>query len=284
MMKSTFEISSTRNGYASRVKIKAEQNAGRGVGQAMPLSLLHFERAGQKSERDEQSAYVQLVDRIFTESKKKAMQIIGFTGVTWNQGTSKVVAMVTNQVAERLKLAPVAHGSRSPLRNTPSRNGSRHSNGRMSTVRNDYRNGDVMMDNYRISHDSSLFRSNGSSNGNGLHLAYGSGSESHDQDAGGPKGVFLIDGHWEAFAPYLDQLRQRKQFIFVDIPPVLQHPKSLSMCQYCDAVVLVVRANHARREVVNESKRLLENIGVPILGSILTGRKFYVPSWLYRFF
>jgi hypothetical protein len=54
------------------------------------------------------------------------------------------------------------------------------------------------------------------------------------------------------------------------------------IAQACDGVVLVVTANKTRRLVAAQMRDHLRSAGVPVLGSVLAGRRFPVPEGLYR--
>jgi Mrp family chromosome partitioning ATPase len=49
-----------------------------------------------------------------------------------------------------------------------------------------------------------------------------------------------------------------------------------------DGVVMVVKAEGVRGEIVMRMKDLLLEINARILGAVLNKRRFYIPGWLYR--
>jgi len=57
---------------------------------------------------------------------------------------------------------------------------------------------------------------------------------------------------------------------------------TLSIGQVCDGVVLVLTANKTRRLVAAQIKDQLNQAQVPLLGTVLTERRFPVPQGLYR--
>jgi len=57
---------------------------------------------------------------------------------------------------------------------------------------------------------------------------------------------------------------------------------TLSIGQVCDGVVLVLTANKTRRLVAAQIKDQLNQAQVPLLGTVLTERRFPVPLGLYR--
>ncbi len=52
--------------------------------------------------------------------------------------------------------------------------------------------------------------------------------------------------------------------------------------QSCDGVVLVLAANKTRRLVASQIRDQLEEMKVPVLGSVLSDRRFPIPTGLYR--
>jgi hypothetical protein len=53
-------------------------------------------------------------------------------------------------------------------------------------------------------------------------------------------------------------------------------------CQTCDGAVLVIDANHTRREAALRAKEILVQWNVNILGAVLDNRTFPVPEAIYR--
>lgn len=62
-----------------------------------------------------------------------------------------------------------------------------------------------------------------------------------------------------------ERLRQRFTFIIIDAPPVLEHPETLSLAKLTDGVLLVVKANMTRQEVIRQAKQQLQAAGVNVL-------------------
>lgn len=92
----------------------------------------------------------------------------------------------------------------------------------------------------------------------------------------------LTQNHIKIFKRLLNELKNRFKFIFIDLPPLLHDPKSISLSGLCDGVVMVIKAESCKWEVVDEAIRLLDTARVPIWGGILNKRKFYIPQWLYK--
>jgi len=54
------------------------------------------------------------------------------------------------------------------------------------------------------------------------------------------------------------------------------------LAQACDGVVLVLTANKTRRVIATQIGDLFKRARIPLLGTVLTGRRFPVPERLYR--
>lgn len=54
------------------------------------------------------------------------------------------------------------------------------------------------------------------------------------------------------------------------------------LAQCCDGVVLVLTANKTRRVVATQISQLFQRARLPLLGTVLTARRFLVPERLYR--
>ena len=94
--------------------------------------------------------------------------------------------------------------------------------------------------------------------------------------------LFLHEDDIDRLRILIDNLYQHFNYIFLDLPPVLQFADGLTMSKLCDGVVLVVQAGKTNWEVVQETRRLLDATHVKIIGSILNRRKHHIPNWIYK--
>ena len=53
-------------------------------------------------------------------------------------------------------------------------------------------------------------------------------------------------------------------------------------CSHCQGAVLVLTANHTRRESALQAKRVLQQCRVELLGTVLDARQFPIPDSIYR--
>jgi len=85
------------------------------------------------------------------------------------------------------------------------------------------------------------------------------------------------------FEKLLLTLRRQFDYIILDAPPVLFFPESRIISTKADGVVLVLESGQTRRHVALKAKKQLLQSGSKILGIVLNKRKYYIPTWLYRF-
>ena len=65
-------------------------------------------------------------------------------------------------------------------------------------------------------------------------------------------------------------LKARSEFIVFDAPPVLAVSDAVILGSKVDAVMMVLRAGHTRRDHALRAKELLEQVHIRVLGSVLT--------------
>jgi Mrp family chromosome partitioning ATPase len=78
----------------------------------------------------------------------------------------------------------------------------------------------------------------------------------------------------------LRQITAEFDFSLLRCPPAAWLTSRVA--QGCDGVVLVLTANKTRRLVAAQMRDQLRSAGIPVLGTVLTGRRFPVPQGLYR--
>lgn len=81
----------------------------------------------------------------------------------------------------------------------------------------------------------------------------------------------------------LDDLRGLLDMVLVVAPPADRDPSGAVMARHVDGNVIVVEAEHSRAAAAVRLRETLSRSGRPILGSVLTDRRRYIPRWLARF-
>ncbi len=84
----------------------------------------------------------------------------------------------------------------------------------------------------------------------------------------------------------LSEVLQRFDYVFIDTPPVLPATDASEMATKSDGVILVVKALSTEREVLEQSKKMLDRAGANIIGAVLNGidieRQFYYYKYRYK--
>jgi uncharacterized protein involved in exopolysaccharide biosynthesis/Mrp family chromosome partitioning ATPase len=85
-----------------------------------------------------------------------------------------------------------------------------------------------------------------------------------------------------SLAPSLEQARGRAEVVIVDCEPFGGSAQVLNLRGVVDGVLLVVQAERKRREVVGRMLEALHRVQIPVVGAVITQRRQYIPSFLYR--
>jgi Mrp family chromosome partitioning ATPase len=91
------------------------------------------------------------------------------------------------------------------------------------------------------------------------------------------------------FQPSMDRYRERVaelreefDYTLISAPALSRETEATVIGQLADGIVLIVEANHSRRETVRRVKEQLESAHVQLLGAVLDQRTFPIPQKLYR--
>jgi Mrp family chromosome partitioning ATPase len=98
-----------------------------------------------------------------------------------------------------------------------------------------------------------------------------------------PRRSWLDDSPQRIWDPSLARLRavtMEFDFSIVCLDPVSWFTAKLN--QSCHGLVMVLRASQTRRLVAAQMQENLRRARVPLLGTVLTGRRFPIPTGLYR--
>jgi capsular exopolysaccharide synthesis family protein len=83
-----------------------------------------------------------------------------------------------------------------------------------------------------------------------------------------------------AFADILEDLKASSDVVLIDAAPLLTVADTMALTDQVDAIVLVVRMGNARRPLISEIKRVLEDSRARVLGVAITGAPA-VPGYGY---
>ncbi len=86
----------------------------------------------------------------------------------------------------------------------------------------------------------------------------------------------------ESYRERFAELRDTFDYILISAPALSRETEAIFVGQLADGIVLIVEANHTRRETLRRAKEQLENAQVRLLGAVLDQRTFPIPEKLYR--
>ena len=85
----------------------------------------------------------------------------------------------------------------------------------------------------------------------------------------------------ERLSAMLKELRSAYAFTIIEPPPTSSAFESVECSAVADLVFLIVRAEQTRRPVAQAIIAQVGQMGAQVQGVMMTGRRFYIPGWLY---
>jgi capsular exopolysaccharide synthesis family protein len=79
----------------------------------------------------------------------------------------------------------------------------------------------------------------------------------------------------------LRELRGSFELIVIDTAPLTPFAEGAPLSRKADGVVVVVRSAVSRQATMQRALATLDDAGANVLGSVLNGRKFYIPQVIY---
>lgn len=79
----------------------------------------------------------------------------------------------------------------------------------------------------------------------------------------------------------MSELRSRYELIVFDSAPLIPFSEGVQLSRKVDGVVLVIRSTVSKQTPIRRALGLLDDAGANVLGSVLNGRKFYIPQFIY---
>ncbi len=101
-----------------------------------------------------------------------------------------------------------------------------------------------------------------------------------------PCGITTLPGgtvfHSSDFSQALGDLQQQFDMVIFIGPPVIGHVDAKYIAQKTDGIVLVLESGKTRGPVAQRALVELQETGASVLGTILSGRKYHIPKFLYE--
>jgi uncharacterized protein involved in exopolysaccharide biosynthesis/Mrp family chromosome partitioning ATPase len=88
----------------------------------------------------------------------------------------------------------------------------------------------------------------------------------------------------ERMRALVEELRARYKYIVFHTGPVLQSQDAPKIARFANGVLLAIKADATRREVVMRAVDLLEDANAKVMGAVLTERRQTIPRSVYRRF
>lgn len=90
------------------------------------------------------------------------------------------------------------------------------------------------------------------------------------------------DGSAASLHRYISALRREFEYSIVAAPAAAISNQTMALAQLADGVVLILSAQHTRREQARKIKATLEEAQARLLGVVLSDREFPIPERIYR--
>jgi receptor protein-tyrosine kinase len=81
----------------------------------------------------------------------------------------------------------------------------------------------------------------------------------------------------------ISMLRAKYDYVIFDTPPAIPVTDAGLLGAQTDGVIMVIKANHTQKGVVQHSEGLLRQAQAKILGYILTNVQYHIPGYIYRY-
>jgi Mrp family chromosome partitioning ATPase len=81
----------------------------------------------------------------------------------------------------------------------------------------------------------------------------------------------------------MDDLKNDFRYVMLDTSPVVDYSDATFLAPKVDGIVLVLRAEHTRIDTAMKTKRQLESAGGQVIGTVVNGKRSYIPLLIQRF-
>ena len=80
----------------------------------------------------------------------------------------------------------------------------------------------------------------------------------------------------------LDHIKKSFDMVFIDTAPVLTHSESLMVASQTDGVIITVRADKTKRQLVIKARDELLKVNANIIGVVLNKKRHVIPPFFYN--
>ncbi len=106
--------------------------------------------------------------------------------------------------------------------------------------------------------------------------------EQNDEDGGHHLQPFIGDSEMDRGMTNLQTLRYSFDFVLLDCPSLKESGDVALFAPAADGVVVVVEADHTRKEQLRGTLNTIEMAEGNLLGCVLNKRQYPIPEWLYQ--
>lgn len=86
----------------------------------------------------------------------------------------------------------------------------------------------------------------------------------------------------DRFRSFLDMAEGMYDWIIIDGPSANLSSHTLRLARYTGGMVLVLPQGRVKWEALNALRRNLNEQSIPVLGAVMTFRRYYIPAFLYK--
>ncbi|MDD5644467.1 MAG: CpsD/CapB family tyrosine-protein kinase [bacterium] len=80
----------------------------------------------------------------------------------------------------------------------------------------------------------------------------------------------------------LDEVKKQFDIVILDTPAIIPYADPRILAPLVDGVLLIIQSGRIRREIVQRSESILQEVGANVLGCLLTGVEYYIPEYIHR--
>ncbi|MBS3948526.1 MAG: CpsD/CapB family tyrosine-protein kinase [Dethiobacter sp.] len=88
----------------------------------------------------------------------------------------------------------------------------------------------------------------------------------------------------QVMPPLLQELKSRHECVILDGPPLITVTDAALLAPLVDGVLLVIDVGHARIDMVQEAKSILQNAGARLIGCVLNGIRRKAKDYHYYYY
>jgi capsular exopolysaccharide synthesis family protein len=81
---------------------------------------------------------------------------------------------------------------------------------------------------------------------------------------------------------FINEARSSYDYVICDTPAIIPYADAKIIAPLTEGIILTVRAQHTRREVVDRAKSIIDKLNINVLGYVLTDIEHYIPEYIYK--